>query len=486
MRWTATVLGRVRPGLASRVTDLARRDAQRSWSRKTANLLDVALRNLAPIDWRIVQKFADLPPHKSDVEPLLPRLENWARAPNSDPHRIHTVGSLALQHELLPLLSPSFSRVWLAYLQKTNPYRAIEIWKKLGSKDAGNGALIYLAANQLGPALELANTLEVFPRDVIRGFISRSVEQDNFEMAQLWINRWQNPLPEDVRWLHHFLRERNVADKFKVPSLAESTYPPAPCINIGQGLQRIVSSANKLIVLDPNLLKTAVQEVWIEAMSEPSAERLNEFVFSLAKYTRGPFTKEQIQMWIAILRLCSSNTALRILQEIAEWIPPKAFAVVISRSDTHHFPGVLALIPPESLYTPECLSALARKRPADFLELILPPEELETTLKEHHLISLWSASPPEEIKSWLVPLTLQHLHSARLLKAALRCLVGQNDRLTAQTLLDKFASLNLEFDPKLFSNSNSKLPKPQNVKYSEEERKLVVEDAMERLFDTLK
>lgn len=467
----------------AKVAHFARRDTQRSWSRKTANLIEIALRNLAPLDWRVVQKFADLPAHKSDVEPLLPRLESWARAKNSDPNRIDTVGSLALQHDLMESLSPGFSRVWLNHLKNTNPFRAVEIWKKIGSKDLIEGILIYLAANQVKPALELAKQLEIVSREVIRAFIARFVEQNNFEMAQNWINKWQSPLPEDIRWLHHFLNERNVAEKLNVPSLPESSYLLGPCIKIGQGMQRLVSSANKIIVLEPHLLDTTAKQCWIDAMTQPSPERLHSLVLLLAKYAEGPFTDELIQLWITILRLCPSDIALNVLQHISQWLSPRAFAVVLSRADAQQVSDILAMIPPDFLYTAECLSALAQTSPSYFLEIIVPPELLETTLKEHHLLSLWSANPPEEIKSWLVPVTRKYLDSARLLHAALRCLLGQADANTAQTLLKDYVNRNFEINPQLLSKTNAKLPKPKRVNYTNQERHDAVEAAMKKLFN---
>jgi len=443
----------------------------RKWSRETAKVLDLVLRNRAPLPWQSLPKFAQMPPNTEDVLPLLPMLEQRAleelRLGQSE--GLQVLGDFAFSLGLVAKLGVPFLTAWVSELSKSNVFRALQIFKTTKSLPLHLGVDLYLRAGQPHKASKLAQELQFITPQLRRKFVYAFLNAGELDSVQLWINEWQAMQPEDVRWLHHLVNQRNI--HLQLPPLPEATSVTGRHVRIGEGLQHLVSKLNGILALAPDLLaEPEVYTAWMDSIANPSRESLERLCIIIAD-------KAPIADWLPVLRLVSAPTGREILQRFPQ-LPPRAYAVVIARSPAADVPKILELMEPETFYTAECLHAVAQTSPALFAEMTVPQTFLETELRDHHLIALWSVYPELD---WLFPLTLQ-FRSPRLLRSAVKALVKKKDpKLVNELLTDFVVHKGLALNPKVLE-SRGKLGDAEPHNLGREAGERIVSDAMATLF----
>lgn len=422
---------------AQKFTELAKKDRSRTWARKTAEVIHICLRNQAPLSIEAIKKFSAIPPQSSDVHLLLPLLEKWSSKPsNISCKQQLVVGDLAWQTNCIEKLSPKFQLRYLDALENTNPFKAIEVLKKIDPNNTEHMASLYLAANQTAKASEIIKGLAIVSTPLMKRLIS---QLQSPEEIQFWINnKWQSMSPNDVNWLNHSLRLRQICG-VNIPKNITGTVFPEVKPQITEKQAHLVSYINTIMGANSNLVEIApISQAWRDAMSSPSANSLYALIQCIADNVPESSPVWENSIWIKILRIVDITTGILVLSKLKSDLP-RAFATVISHAPTVEcVERVLMLIDPDVLYTDECMGALANRSPQLFLGLAIPPELTGAALKPHHLVSLWRAQPPVEIIEWLLPLTMEQLDSAILLRAAVQHLRTIDDFSKIEQLLREY------------------------------------------------
>lgn len=422
---------------AQKFTELAKKDRTRTWSRKTAEVIHICLRNQAPLSIEALKKFGAIPPQASDVHFLLPLLEKWSTNPSSLATKQQlAVGDLAWQTKCIDKLSPKFQLRYLDALENTNPFKAIEVLKKIDPHNAEHKAALYLAANQTAKASEILMQLTIVPTPLLKQLIA---QLDSPSEIQFWVtNKWQSMTPNDVNWLSHNLRSRQISG-VSVPKNISNTVFPEITTQATQKHIHLVSYINTILGLDNNLVEyPPIRQAWREAMSAPSADALHRLIQCITENIPESSPIWENPIWTKVLRIVDTGVATHILAKLKTDLP-RAFATAISHAPSDAcVEQVLSLINPDVLYTKECMGALAHSSSRLFLGLAVPPELTGISLQHHHLVSLWRAGPPLEMIEWLLPQTMEKLDSAVLLRAAVQQLLTTNDMQRIEQLLREF------------------------------------------------
>lgn len=445
---------------------------------------------------------------------------------------VNIVGDLVHKNKLGTHLSPEFRGKWISLLSQNDVSTAIAVWKLGGqASDLAIGAQLYLNAKRPRKAELIASEIEAAPEFLVRKFIrfyvneyvvsrrtaaaianvnsisSISNRPTNYKMPNYlydihrWINKWQAMSAIDVQWLHSISTAYKL--ELKLPKL-ENPFVQFPSrIQIDPKLLTGFQAINKIIVSYNLLDNKKVLSCWKASVADPSLEKLDELVSLVAKLKldfnileEQQLSKEEVEartkQWAPLIRCCSASTVLKIID--TQDLTPTEYAIAINRKDVFEYanikesvpkPGfkpriepdsLLDRIPISSLYSQECLTALAKVDSEKFAQIIIPPSLIDFNFefKEIHLLSLWKSSLtiPDDLMVWLFPLTLKNIQSTRLLRCVLRNLALNNEFgkvfvILYQYMVIEKLELPNKFVSLVFTNSK-KIGPPKKSKFSEQ------------------